>query len=252
MREKRGARRICLLAAALLAAALFPAAARAETRTFLNSTDLFPTGGALTEGPANEYPSSIAVSGLSGTVTKVTVKVIGYASASPDDTDMAIVGPNGQAVMLMSDACGLNPITAANDDWTFGDSAPTFLSDNGPCGNNQEASVKPSNYENPDNDALTTGGGPAGPYLNKLSFLAGGSPNGAWNLFVFDDNPGFHGFDTSAWALNLDIQPPPPATPAAPQATAQSAPTLTLKKCKKKGKKRSAGAAKKCKKKKRK
>jgi hypothetical protein len=230
MREKRGVSRIGLLAGALLIAALLPAAARAETRTFVNLTDLFPTANAGTSGPPTHYPSGINVTGLSGTVTNVTVSVIGYRSSSPDDTDMAIVGPNGQKVMLMSDACGLNPSTAQNDNWTFDDSAQTFLSDNGPCGNYQLASVKPTNYENPDNDDLTPGGGPAGPYLNSLSLLAGGSPNGAWNLFVTDDNAvGYVGFDISGWALNLEIQPPPAA---APQTTGQQA--AALAKCKSK------------------
>jgi hypothetical protein len=242
MREKRGVSRIGLLAGALLIVALFPAATRAETRTFVNVFNLFPTGGALTQGPANKYPSSIAVSGVAGTVTKATVTLIGYSSTSPDDADAVIVGPNGQKVMLLSDACGVNPSTLEDENWTFDDSASTFISDNGPCGSFQDASFKPTNYENPDLDDLTPGGGPAGPYLNSLSLLAGGSPNGAWNLFVFDDNPSFHGFDLSAWALNLDIQPAPAA---APQTTGQQAPA---KKCKKRHK-RSAAEAKKCKKK---
>ena len=64
MREERGIRRrISLFVAPLIVAALFPAAVSAETRTFVNAFNLFPTGGALTSGPANKYPSSIAVSG---------------------------------------------------------------------------------------------------------------------------------------------------------------------------------------------
>ncbi len=250
MREKRGTRRISLFVAALLVGLLLPAAAQAETRTFVNAFNLFPTGGALTEGPANKYPSSIAVSGVAGTVTKVTVTLIGYTSGSPDDTDAVIVGPNGQKVMLVSDACGVNPSTFEDENWTFDDSASTFISDAGPCSSFQDASFKPTNYENPDDDDLTPGGGPAGPYLNKLSLLAGGSPNGAWKLFVFDDNPAVHGFDISAWALNLEIQPPPPATPAppappaTPQATGQQA--AALAKCKAK---KSKKARKKCRKK---
>ena len=228
-----GGRVVFLVAAACIAAMLLPASAGAETRTFLNLTDLYPTEGAGTGGHSDPYPSRIAVSGLPGTVTKVMVTIIGYASSSPDDTDMAIVGPNGQAVMLMSDACGLNPSGATNDNWTFDDAAPAFLSDNGPCGNYQLASVKPTNYEDPQNDDLTPGGGPAGPYRNALSVLAGGSPNGTWNLFVMDDNPGaYFGFDVGTWALNLEIQPT----------------TKTARKCKKK-RKAGAGAAKKCKRK---
>ena len=253
MREERGIRRrLSLFVAALIVAALFPAAASAETRTFVNAFNLFPTGGALTSGPANKYPSSIAVSGVAGTVTKATVTLIGYSSASPDDTDAVIVGPNGQKVMLVSDACGVNPNTLDDENWTFDDSASTFISDAGPCDSFQDASFKPTNYENPDDDDLTPGGGPAGPYLNSLSLLAGGSPDGDWKLFVFDDNPSFHGFDLSAWALRLEIQPPPPAAPTPPSGSAGPASTTpTAKKaCKKKKHKRSASAAKKCKKKK--
>lgn len=237
MKEKSATRRLCALSVVLVTAMLLPVSAGAETRTFVHTSNIFPTGGALTEGPANEYPSGINVSGLSGTVTKVTVTLIGYTSSSPDDVDAVIVGPNGQQVMLVSDACGVNPSTLSDENWTFDDSAPTFVSDNGPCSSFQDASYKPSNYEDPSLDNLTPGGGPAGPYLNRLSLLAGGSPDGAWNLFVFDDNPAYHGFDLSAWALNLEIQPP-------------AAPALTTKRKKcKKAKKRSAAAAKRCKKK---
>jgi hypothetical protein len=233
MREKRGVSRLGLLAGALLIVALFPAAARAENRTFVNAFNLFPHLGALTEGPANVYPSSVAVSGVAGTVTDARVTLIGLTSSSPDDIDAVIVGPNGQQVMLMSDACGVNPTTLEDDNFTFDDSASTFLSDNGPCGSFSDESHKPSNYENPDDDDLTPEGGPAGPYLNSLSLLAGGSPNGAWNLFVFDDNSSFHGFDLSAWALNLEVQPPP-AAPAAPASAATGQRAAALAKCKSK------------------
>ncbi len=161
--------------------------------------------------------------------------LIGYSSASPDDTDAVIVGPNGQKVMLVSDACGVNPNTLDDENWTFDDSASTFISDAGPCDSFQDASFKPTNYENPDDDDLTPGGGPAGPYLNSLSLLAGGSPDGDWKLFVFDDNPSFHGFDLSAWALHLEIQPPPPAAPTPPSGSAGPASTTPTgkKACKK-------------------
>jgi hypothetical protein len=236
---------LALFAALALAFALGPAAAHAETRTFVHTSNLSPSGGASTEGPANEYPASINVSGLSGTVTKVSVTLIGYGSSSPADTDAAIVGPNGQQVMLISDACGETDAHSVHfENWTFDDAAQGFLSSVDCAPDFQDASFKPSNYGNPDDDDLSAAGGPAGPYLNSLSLLAGGSPNGAWNLFVFDDNDvGYHGFDISGWALNLEIQPPP-ATPATPPTTSSPAPP---KKCKKKRKK--AAAAKKCKKK---
>jgi len=209
-----------LLPLALLLVMLLPAVAQGETVTFFKAENLFPLAGGGTEGPANHYPSTINVAGLSGTVTKATVTLIGFGSSSPDDTDMVIAGPNGQKVMLMSDACGLNPQTAERDNWTFDDSAQTFLSNNGPCSNFQEASFKPSNYEDPALDNLGVAGGPAPPYVNALSSFAGASPNGAWNLFIFDDNAvGFVGFTISGWALTLEVEPPAQAGDTTPPET---------------------------------
>jgi hypothetical protein len=139
---------------------------------------------------------------------------------------MAILGPNGQAVMLMSDACTTAP--AQDEDRTFDDSAPTFLSSSS-CPNAQDSGFRPSNYGDPADDDLTQGGGAAGPYLNALSFLAGGSPNGTWSLFLLDDNPVAIGFTINAWALTLEVQPPA-AAPTAPQDTGQR--TAALAKCK--------------------
>ncbi len=251
-------RRLTLIAVFAFAAILLPASASADIRSFINTADLGPSGPSALSGPANPYPSTITVSGVPGTLTKATVTVIGLDSGSGDDIDMAMTGPNGKTVMLMSDVCGVNPNTLLNEDWTFDDAAPTFLSDNGPCAPNQTASFKPSNPGDPGLDDLSAPplgapNGPAPPYLNALSFLAGGSPNGTWKLFLLDDNAtGFVGFGTRAWALTLDVKPPvtPPATQSNPPAT-PAAPVVTLKKkCKRKKGKQAAAAAKKCKKKK--
>jgi hypothetical protein len=214
----------------LLLAALAPAgAAAAETRTFLNTDHEFPTGDANgLFGPAKHYPSTIAVAGVDGTVTKVTATVIGLDSASADDIDMALVGPNEEQVMLMSDACGLNGSLAA-ETFTFDDAAPSFLSDNGPCASGQVASFRPSNYENPELDDFSEeGGGPPPPYTNALSDLAGGSPDGPWELFVLDDNDaGFIGFSFEAWALTLEVEPPAPPAPVV-KTVIVPGPTVTL------------------------
>jgi hypothetical protein len=254
---------LTLFASLAMAVALLPAAAGAETRTFVNNTDLFADdGGQNIVGPANEYPSSIVVSGVPGTVTKATVTMLDLDSANADDIDMAITGPNGRTVMLMSDACGDG---VSEHDWTFDDAALTFIPDLD-CPGSQDASFKPSNYVPPpgtevdDLSAPPLGApnAPAPPYLNKLSFLAGGSPNGSWNLFVRDDDPGVIGFTINAWVLTLDVKPPAAAPVTPPPATVTSTPppagqAPATKKCKrKKGKKPSAAAAKKCKKKRKK
>jgi hypothetical protein len=251
---------------AVLALCMGPSSASADSYTFFKIGTLTPHGGAGEVGPAAPYPSSLAISGLSGTVTNVRVTIIGYTSSSPQDTDIVITGPNGQKVMLMSDACGRGDLVQPpdvriqNDNWTFDDSAQTYLSRDGPCFSAQDASFKPSDYlnvsaeaaENPDMSSCIMppgcAGGPPPPYVNALSSFNGASPNGAWNLFVLDDYAGCCvGFYINGWALTLDVQPPPPAqataTALAPGPTGQQA--AALKKCKKK----QGRARRKCKKK---
>src|SRR5436190_8665425 len=68
------------------------------------------------------YPSNIAVAGLSGTVTKVTVTLNGVSHTFPDDIDVMLVGPGGQNTLLMADAGGGYPITNVN--LQFDDAVP--------------------------------------------------------------------------------------------------------------------------------
>jgi subtilisin-like proprotein convertase family protein len=243
MRGELRTRLLIPLAAALLLAVLVPAAAQAESHTYLNTDDLYASEDGGLVGPAIEYQSSIVVSGLSGTVTRVAVTLIELDSSSPDDIDMVLTGPNGQQVMLMSDACGEYPNNLEDEDWTFEDAAPTYIPNGGPCPPLQQASFKPSNYLGaaPEPDDLSPGGGPAPPYVNALSFFNGSSPDGDWNLYVLDDNSlGYVGFQIRAWALTLDVEPPPPApapapvaAPAAVQPSRTGKRAAALSKCKK-------------------
>ena len=57
-------------------------------------------------GPASVYPSTITVSGVTGTVHQVIVTLHNLSHPFPDDLDMLLVGPGGQRVILMSDAGG--------------------------------------------------------------------------------------------------------------------------------------------------
>src|SRR4051812_29686061 len=88
--------------AAVLLVSLFvsfsgpPGSVQAATQTFSNpaSTTIkdFPT--------STPYPSTIAVSGLSGTVTKVTVTLTDLNHPFPDDIDILLVGPTGVKTVL--------------------------------------------------------------------------------------------------------------------------------------------------------
>jgi hypothetical protein len=199
------------LATALMG--LAPTIAGAATHTFINFQGYGPAN--QTSGPANTYPGTIAVSGLAGTVTKVSVTTLDLAAS--DQLDMALVGPNGQAVMLLSDACSSS---GSNDSFfTFEDAAPIFApsgcSPGAPARFDPRARLMPTNIGDPALDVFS-GGGPAGPFNNKLAALAGGSPNGNWNLFLIDDTPDGFGFEMGGWALHLDVNPPPPPAPPPP------------------------------------
>jgi len=210
------------LAAGFLA--LLPGAAQAETRQFLLPTQLFPTGGALTEGPASDYPSTITVAGVPGTVTRVEASVLGMGSARPDDIDMVLIGPNGSKVLLMADACGTDGISHAS--WTFKDDAPGFISNNGPCQGFSTTTFRPSNYvgnDGVDDNLSSVPGGPPPPYVNNLASLTGGSANGDWSLFVLDDESGFNGFDIDGWGLTIETDAAPgPVNTARPRLSGKA------------------------------
>src|SRR5262249_1072776 len=55
-------------------------------------------------GKATPYPSTIVVSGLTGTVYKVTATLNNLSHGAAADLDVLLVGPKGQSVLLMSDA----------------------------------------------------------------------------------------------------------------------------------------------------
>jgi hypothetical protein len=221
-----------------------PAAAPAAKHSFLNTADLFGTQGALTEGPADPYPSTISVTGVSGTVTKVTATILGTSGGQPQDIEIGLTGPNGQTVMLVSDAC-VGQQTGA--DWLMDDDAPTFLPQVGSCGGVNDGTFKPTNYGDPDLDNFSVfPGGPAPPYVNRLSFLAGGTPNGAWGLWFVDDGDGF-AVAVGGWALHLEVEPPA-ATPPPPEPEHKK----RKKKCKRGKKKGTAKSSARCPKKKKK
>src|SRR5687768_9214501 len=77
--------------------------------------------------PASNYPSPIVVSGLTGTVTKITV-TFSVTSTFPDDMDVLLVGPTGARSLVMSDAGGSGDHT--NVSYTFDQTAAATMPDN--------------------------------------------------------------------------------------------------------------------------
>lgn len=227
-------RRLVLIPLAMLLAALVlsAGAGAATLHSFESSVGLGPAGDANgTIGPANEYPSTIEVEGLAGTVTAVTAEVIDVGSGRAEDIDMALENPDGEVTMLMSDACGHEAGGLANDDIKFDDDAPIFLSQIA-CASNQRLIVKPTNYFNfGEGDDMSAEEGPQGPYVNTMAALTGGEPDGEWNLYVLDDHAEVVGFGIAGWRLSLAVEPPPPPAPtpvAGPPAPVAAAPAVPV------------------------
>ncbi len=162
---------------------------------FANATSItIPNSGA-----GSPYPSNINVSGISGTVSKVTVTLTGMSHTFPDDIDVLLVGPGGQKVLLLSDAGG--SFDLVNTTVTFDDAGPVV-----PDGAQiVSGTFRPSNYGTGD---LFTAPAPAAPYGAVLADFAGLSPNGNWSLFAFDDAGGDLGAIAGGWSLNFQTADP--------------------------------------------
>ena len=140
-------------------------------------------------GQANTYPSNVSVSGLQGNVSKVTVRITGISHTFPDDLDFLLQGPDGQNVMLASDAgspAGNTSYPANGITLNFDQDALRSLPDSDPL---VSGFYKPTN--NAPGTGLTTelsSPAPPAPYGTSLSTFNGTDPNGTWKLFVLDDN----------------------------------------------------------------
>jgi uncharacterized delta-60 repeat protein/uncharacterized repeat protein (TIGR01451 family) len=144
---------------------------------------------------ASPYPSSITVTGLVGTVTKVVATVTNLYHQSPDDIDMLLAGPTGASTMLMSDAGGGNFIT--NVTLTFDDAAAGFLPDSSQIASGTN---KPTNFLLAD---LLPSPAPPSPWGSTLASFNGTDPNGLWSLYIVDDLAIMSGAITRGWSLVL-------------------------------------------------
>lgn len=171
-----------------------------SSTSFSNSAAItIPASG--TSGPATPYPSTINVSGVTGTVSKVTATLADMSHTFPDDVDVLLVGPGGQSVLLMSDAGGSTNIV--NVTLTFDDAAAA-LPNTAPIAS---GTYQPSNYGTGDTFPAPA---PAGPYPDPqlLSVFNGVDPNGTWSLFINDDAAADIGAVAGGWTLTITTEDP--------------------------------------------
>jgi hypothetical protein len=183
------------LTAVLAAAALAgPAPASAAHFDQLKGTPL------INGGPAIVYPLTIDVSGLTGTVTHTRVTLWGISESPFQDLDVLLVGPAGQNVMLVSDACG--SFLVAGLDLAFDDSGPPVTTCEG-------GTFRPTNVDSGNDDAFIAPA-PPGPFGSVLADFNGTNPNGTWKVFAKDDSAGGSPGGISGVSLDLDVTAPVP------------------------------------------
>ncbi len=185
-------RRRDVIASLVTAISLTPSLVHA--RTFTNTASIsIPSSGAATP-----YPSTITVPGSMTSVTRITVALHGFQHTWPDDVDILLVGPEGQAVVLMSD-CG-SSYDAFDLTLTFADNWPSLPH----LSALESGTFLPTDDDDDvyDSDAFPAPA-PAEPYDSALAVFEGTTPAGVWSLYVFDDLGGDSGAIAGGWSLEI-------------------------------------------------
>jgi subtilisin-like proprotein convertase family protein len=151
-------------------------------------------------GDATPYPSSIAVSGLQGTVEKATVTLHQFSHTCPHDVSVLLVAPNGADSILFA---GLGPGMACPDstnaELTFDQASTTNVPYPPVTGTYRPTEGDPPAPFDPP--------APTGPYPLSLSNFVGIAPDGTWRLFAHDEASGDSGSIAGGWSLTLTAPP---------------------------------------------
>ena len=144
------------------------------------------------------------------TVERIAVTLHDLSHEPPDDINVLLVGPEGQNVVLLSNAGGGFVDPAAAVTLTYANEAGETQPDEGPF---VSGTFKPTNYEqDEEEDDLDVfpdeidEGPPPHPEPSSataLSVFAGTHPNGDWRLFVVDDDVFDAGSIASGWSLTI-------------------------------------------------
>ena len=175
--------------------------------TFSNATAIaIPATGSVQQmGPANPYPSTITVSGMSGAISKVTVTFHDLTHGSLSDVDALVVAPDGENLVVLSDAGDESTlVTASGATLTFDDAAATRVPGSGTVAT---GSYRPTNNSIGNADSFPS---PA-PSLSSDTTLAGAftgieDANGSWRLFIVDDTSGDLGQLAGGWSLTITTE----------------------------------------------
>lgn len=180
-------------------------------------------------GIADPYPATTEADGLQGTVTKVTVRLNGVHHGFAGDIHAQLVGPQGQSAVLMANATDRLPPGPQELDVFDGD-VLTF-SDGAPAPGRRPTTGVFAPF---DPGFLLAFVPPAPPNVPpppaSLAVFNGTNPNGAWKLFLVDDNDHSEttrpttGVIAGGWSLDIQTTGPPPVQLPAVQLPAVQLP----------------------------
>ncbi len=174
------------------------------TTTFTNNSPItIPAS-----GNGSPYPSSIAVSGLTGTIANtpgsVRVTLNSFSHTFPGDLGIVLVAPNGEAFLIF-DGAGDAPVSGVT--FTLSDTGATQLPSSGSWG---PGTFRPTAFFTGDSFpapgpllAYAHPGPAGGNSATFASVFTGDAPNGTWNLFVVDFVNGDSGSISGGWTLDI-------------------------------------------------
>ena len=174
---------------------------RTVTRSFANTRPIvIPDNGVAGRVQASPYPGAINFGGFKrGKIRDVNVRLKGFEHDNPDDVEVLLVGPGGQAAVLIADVGGFENIQDVT--WRLDDEATEELPD---------ASVLISGIFRPTKRAGAVSFMEPAPDVDPdadLSVFDGTNPNGTWRLFVHDINGAADpGAFKGGWALEIKAQ----------------------------------------------
>ncbi|MBW4418621.1 MAG: DUF4347 domain-containing protein [Myxacorys californica WJT36-NPBG1] len=157
-------------------------------------------------GRSDLYPAPIKVEGLLGTIQKVTVTLKGLSATRANNLDIWLEGPQGQRVILLSDAADSSPIS--NLTLSFADGQfPDALALSPLQNNNTYRPTNNSVTNDPDPTEFTG----AQTSFSQIIGLDGKTLNGDWKLYVQDDtdsgtDDANFGSLLNGWSITFDRQ----------------------------------------------
>ena len=162
------------------------------------------TGGAVTiadsgsSPPATPYPATIDVGAREPVITDVDALFTNVIHEWAGDLDFLLVGPNGAPVKLISDSGdGMDAADAIVIDDEAGAGMPETF---------EAGRWRPFDWIDGSLDAFPAPAPQAAPGLS-LTAYDGSNPNGAWQLYVVDDDPSSTG-TIGGWGLTIRTRPP--------------------------------------------